>query len=66
MSTVSHRLVNSMYCSCGQDAVTCQVCGDAFCGHFASWVDIGVLLDRNDRNFMGNVCPECFDKHRKD
>ena len=24
---------NDMYCSCGQDVVTCQVCGGQMCGN---------------------------------
>lgn len=65
MTTYAHKL-NSQYCSCGQDAVTCQVCGELHCGNFASWVNVGILLDNPRMNFMGNVCPACFDKHRKD
>ncbi len=29
----------AQYCSCGQDAVTCQGCGRQVCGEIAQWVE---------------------------
>lgn len=65
-NATSHRINSYGDCACGQDGATCQVCGQRFCGNTVSWVHVGVLLGRGDRNFMGNVCPACFDAHRKD
>lgn len=45
----SHRWEpGGMYCSCGQDVVTCQGCGKSACGDVASWVE-----------GRGNVGPCC-------
>jgi hypothetical protein len=30
-----HKLLNDEFCSCGQDAVTCQHCGQRVCGNVA-------------------------------
>ena len=38
------------YCfTCGQDAVTCQRCGERVCGSLSTWLD-----------GEGNICRECF------
>lgn len=43
-------MINSMYCSCGQDAITCQRCGGQVCGNVA------VIETGN------NLCPSCAAK----
>lgn len=43
------------YCSCGQDAVTCQICGCRFCGSLATTFEI----KEGRKTRAGNVCPEC-------
>lgn len=62
----SHRINSWGDCSCGQDGATCQVCGGRMCGNHAAWVNVGVLTGEPGRDFMGNVCPACFDRLRKD
>lgn len=53
----THRIIHEGHmCSCGQDACSCQVCGQRVCGNSVEWVNVGVVLNRSDRNFMGNVC----------
>lgn len=43
-TTTTHRW-NDQFCTCGQDAVTCQVAGELTCGSLTDWID-----------GLGNVC----------
>lgn len=49
---------NDHYCSCGQDAVTCQGCGRRVCGDVAIWTGKGTL--RGWPEGSGNIGPCCF------
>ena len=52
---------NDTYCSCGQDSVTCQLCGRQVCAELTSRKQV--------RGHEGNVCLHCInvylrsDKH---
>jgi hypothetical protein len=48
--TTTTHLWNDEYCSCGQDAVTCQIAGERWCGNLTKWID-----------GLGNVCLEHAD-----
>jgi DNA-directed RNA polymerase subunit RPC12/RpoP len=50
-----HRVEQgAQYCSCGQDAVTCQDCGATICGNFATW--------RDQVTHRGNRCERCMQR----
>jgi hypothetical protein len=49
-----HDWRQSQYCSCGQDVVTCQMCGQLVCGSLTAWL---LLPHRSGR--QGNVCVAC-------
>ena len=52
-----HRVEQGgQYCSCGQDAVTCQGCGHQICGNFATWIEKSAL------GTQGNFCETCMQR----
>lgn len=53
MSEQRHKW-NDEFCSCGNDSVTCQGCGQIVCSAFVTWMQQDEQFKR-----QGNYCNDC-------